>query len=230
MDRFETEEQQVEAIKQFWKDNGTAIIIGVVVGIGGIWGWGSYAESQTKAKELASTAYQESIQKMLENSDATAVDEFISQHQDSVYSELASLIAAQQASSEQDYDTAIAALERVAAAGGELADIANLRLSKVYFENDNIEQALSSLDNIQSFAYDDQRFELKGDLYYAKGQYDQAQSAYNRALVELPGDNNIQMKLDNIAFARANSDAKQSDDAVEDVVEDAVKDEINQGE
>jgi predicted negative regulator of RcsB-dependent stress response len=28
MERYETEEQQVEAIKGFWKENGTAIIVG----------------------------------------------------------------------------------------------------------------------------------------------------------------------------------------------------------
>lgn len=27
---YETEEQQVEAIKQFWKENGTAIILGEI--------------------------------------------------------------------------------------------------------------------------------------------------------------------------------------------------------
>lgn len=225
MDRFETEEQQVEAIKQFWKDNGTAIVIGAVLGIGGLWGWGTYAESQIKAKEAASVAYQESIEQMLESGDATKVDEFISSHQDSTYSALAGLIAAQQSSSKQEYDNAISALESVAASGGPLSDIAHLRLSTVYFENDNIDKALTSLDKIQSLAYNDQKFEMRGDLFFAKGQYDKAESAYNQALVELPGDNNIQMKLDNIAFARANTQTE----AIEDAVEEAVEDESNQG-
>ena len=59
---------------------------------------------------------------------------------------------------------------------------------------------------------------MKGDLLFADGQYDAAESAYNQALVELPGDMNIQMKLDNIAFARANSQ------------DEAVEEESNQGE
>ena len=38
MERFETEEQQVEAIKRFWKEHGTAIIVGAALGLGGLWG------------------------------------------------------------------------------------------------------------------------------------------------------------------------------------------------
>ena len=36
MEIYNSEEQQVEAIKRFWKENGTAIIAGVVLGLGGL--------------------------------------------------------------------------------------------------------------------------------------------------------------------------------------------------
>ena len=39
MEQFATEEQQVEAIKRFWKEHGTAIIVGAALGLGGLWGW-----------------------------------------------------------------------------------------------------------------------------------------------------------------------------------------------
>ena len=37
MEIYNSEEQQVEAIKRFWKENGTAIIAGVVLGLGGLY-------------------------------------------------------------------------------------------------------------------------------------------------------------------------------------------------
>ena len=46
------EEQQVEAIKDWWQANGKAVIIGVVVGIGGIVGWRYYQDTITTAKKL----------------------------------------------------------------------------------------------------------------------------------------------------------------------------------
>ena len=49
---YETEEQQVEALKEWWAENGRAIIAGVVLGgvvIGG-WGWWqSHRENQAVA-------------------------------------------------------------------------------------------------------------------------------------------------------------------------------------
>ena len=62
MEQFATEEQQVEAIKRFWKDNGTAIIIGAVLGLGGLWGWRYYSDSQLEAKAQASVEYQQAVE------------------------------------------------------------------------------------------------------------------------------------------------------------------------
>ena len=58
MEHYETEEQQVEAIKRFWKENGTAIIVGAVLGLGGLWGWRYYNDEQIAAKEQASAAFE----------------------------------------------------------------------------------------------------------------------------------------------------------------------------
>ena len=46
---FETEEQQVEALKKWWKENGKQIIVGAVVGIAVITGWknNDYSANQT---------------------------------------------------------------------------------------------------------------------------------------------------------------------------------------
>ena len=54
VEQFATEEQQVEAIKRFWKENGVAIIIGAALGLSALWGWRYYSESQIIAKEAAS--------------------------------------------------------------------------------------------------------------------------------------------------------------------------------
>ena len=35
----ETEEQQIDAIKEWWNKNGNAVIVGAVLGIGALVGW-----------------------------------------------------------------------------------------------------------------------------------------------------------------------------------------------
>ena len=52
MSEFLTEEEQVERLKQWWKENGRSIIAGVVIGLGvfGSWqGWRAYQIQQAEA-------------------------------------------------------------------------------------------------------------------------------------------------------------------------------------
>ena len=57
MELYDTEEQQVEAIKDWWKENGKAVALGAVVGLGGIFGWRYYQDMQVSAQDAASQAY-----------------------------------------------------------------------------------------------------------------------------------------------------------------------------
>ena len=85
MEQFATEEQQVEAIKRFWKEHGTAIIVGAALGLGGLWGWRAYSEAQIETKEAASVAYQNAVETFgTEGSDAK-VKAFIEENKDSGY-------------------------------------------------------------------------------------------------------------------------------------------------
>ena len=60
---YETEEQQVDAIKQWWKDNGNTLVIGAVVGLAGLWGWRFYGDSVIEGQEQASQAYSDMLVK-----------------------------------------------------------------------------------------------------------------------------------------------------------------------
>ena len=58
MEQFATEEQQVEAIKRFWSEHGTSLIVRCSTGISRLFGWQYYSDSQIAAKEAASQSYQ----------------------------------------------------------------------------------------------------------------------------------------------------------------------------
>ena len=62
MAEYETEEQQVEALKNWWKQNATAVITGAVLGIGALGGWRGwdwYQETQAVDASDAFAAVQE---------------------------------------------------------------------------------------------------------------------------------------------------------------------------
>ena len=59
MDAYRTEEEQVEAIKRWWSENGKGVIAAVVIGVLGSVGWQSWQDRQVSQAEAASGIYQE---------------------------------------------------------------------------------------------------------------------------------------------------------------------------
>jgi predicted negative regulator of RcsB-dependent stress response len=202
MERFETEEQQIEAIKGFWKDNGMVIILGAVLGLSGLWGWRYYNDSVIANKEAASAAYDASVQTFAESEETTALSSFLAENEDTGYAPLAAMILAQQAIEASDYESAKTYLTSAASGKEELADVAKLRLAAVYLQLEEYSNALSQLQAVSAASFADQVHELRGDVLYAEGKFDEAKESFNLALLELPNDPSIKMKLDNIAFAK----------------------------
>ena len=202
MERYETEEQQVEAIKQFWKDHGAAIIIGAVLGLGGLWGWRYYSESQITSQEDASLRYQEAIE-TLATDDTAKLTQFAKDEEAAGYKTIANLVAAQQAAEEGDFDAAANHLNTVVSESPDahIASIASLRLARVQIEMNQLDAALSTLGEISDKAFDAEVQEIKGDIFVRQAKFDDARMAYTSALEKSTSNRLLQMKLDNLAVA-----------------------------
>lgn len=203
MERFETEEQQVEAIKRFWKEHGTAIIVGAALGLGGLWGWRYFSETQLASKEAASVAYQEAVESLAAEGGEAKVDAFIEANKDSGYASIASFLAAKQAVESGDLDAAASHLNRVVtfAESEEMKAVASLRLSRVQIEMNQLDAALSTLGNVTNDAFSAEVSELKGDVYAKQSKFDDARLAYSSALEKNANNPLLQMKLDNLSVA-----------------------------
>lgn len=203
MERFETEEQQVEAIKRFWKEHGTAIIVGAALGLGGLWGWRYFSETQLASKEAASVAYQEAVESLAAEGGEAKVDAFIEANKDSGYASIASLLAAKQAVDSGDLDAAASHLNHVVtfAESEEMKAVASLRLSRVQIEMNQLDAALSTLGNVTNDAFSAEVSELKGDVYAKQSKFDDARLAYSSALEKNANNPLLQMKLDNLSVA-----------------------------
>jgi predicted negative regulator of RcsB-dependent stress response len=203
MEQFATEEQQVEAIKGFWKEHGTAIIVGAALGLGGLWGWRYYSEAQIESRETASVAYQEAVQSLDTENGVKNVEAFIAANKDTGYASVASLIAAKQAVDAGDLDSAASHLNHVVtfAENEQLKSLAAVRLARVQIEMNQLDAALSTLGNIESEAFSAEVSELKGDVYQLQNKIDDARLAYSAALEENANNPLLQMKIDNLAIA-----------------------------
>ncbi len=124
MEQFATEEQQVEAIKRFWKENGIAIMVGAVIGLGGLWGWQYYSDSQLAAKEAASQGYQEVVENLQADDGIVRAEAFLANHQSSGYAAMTALVLAAQEVENNNLEAALGHLQTaVQSKDGSLASL-----------------------------------------------------------------------------------------------------------
>ena len=121
------------------------------------------------------------------------------------YAPLAAMIVAQKAVQDENYEDAKQALEKAISGDPVIADVARLRLANLHLQLQENDQAIAVLDAVTSASFSDQVGELKGDALVAKGDFDGARVAYQAALDDAVGNQNLKMKLDNIAYAKTQS-------------------------
>jgi predicted negative regulator of RcsB-dependent stress response len=184
-----TEEEQIENLKKWWKENGPSVLFGVVVGLGGLFGWNAWQDYQARQAAEASALYTELLLKMDAATDPTGEsDEMIAalrtKYDDTVYAPLAVLAAAKLAVDKNDIDTAIGHLEWVIkhADQPEIGITARLRISRLYLAQGKFDKVESFLKAEYPKAYTAVVEELRGDLLVAKGSPETAREAYQRAL------------------------------------------------
>ncbi|GAC37485.1 YfgM family protein [Paraglaciecola psychrophila] len=204
MEQYETEEQQVEAIKRFWKENGLSLVIGALLGLGGLLGWRYYNDSQIEAKEQASFAFEKASEELIKGEAGFGqAKTFIESHSDTGYAILMAFEMTQQAIERKDLDEAVKQLEFVVSNAklSAVQSIAQLRLARIQIEQGEFELALASANKVSDKAFIAQSQEIKGDVYLAQQLFDKARAAYSAALETNERDQVLKMKLDNLAVA-----------------------------
>ncbi|MFT2093011.1 YfgM family protein [Paraglaciecola sp. 2405UD69-4] len=204
MEQYETEEQQVEAIKRFWKENGSALIIGAVLGLAGLYGWRYYNDSQIAAKEQASNAYETTSIKLAQDEKGfTEAKAYLDEHGDTGYATLMALELAQKAADREDFSEAAKQLEYVVnnTSLATVKYVAQLRLARIQLAQGEFDLAISNADKVTADAFKSQSLEIKGDAYLAQQLFDKARAAYSSALESGERNQILKMKLDNLAVA-----------------------------
>lgn len=205
MEVYTTEEQQVEVIKNWWKENGTSVIAGTVIGLVGLFGWRYYNEMQQNNQEAASQAYNVMTAQLAKGDDAALeqAKSFISAHQGDAYAELAALQLAAAAVKAGKLDLAAEQLTQVAASGDDsIKPIAALRLARVLSDQGKADEALAQLGKINNDAFKAQVAEVRGDILQKQGKAEEARDAYQAAADAggLQSSAELKLKMDDLAL------------------------------
>jgi predicted negative regulator of RcsB-dependent stress response len=213
-----SEEEQLDVVKRWWKENGTSLIAGAVLAAAGVFGWNAWQNYQEGQSEAASARYQQLVTitaaNSLEEDQLAAARELIGeltdQHGRTLYAELAQLLEARLAVQEGDLAAAKAALESVADGSSRryVQSLAWLRLARIELAEGNPEAALELLDQPITDTLAAQQANVRGDAHLALGQPEQAREAWQAALEIAQTQNQplygVQFKLDDIGAEEAN--------------------------
>jgi len=202
---YETEEEQVAALKAWWKENGQATLIGVGLGIAVILGWNYWQDYQRGQAEQAAGLYAQLLKAQASDQKESVIklaEQMESQFKGSDYVLFSELMAAKVKAEQGDLAAAKQILEKVAKASNkELANIAKIRLVRLLMANKEYEQGLKLINDIDpatSASFSGQYDELTGDLYVALDRVDQARTSYQNALRNGQQSPLLQMKLDDL--------------------------------
>ena len=184
------EEEQLEAISQWWQDNRTSVIAAVVLTLGGTIGWSQY-EDYTSEKAVAAANAYDGLLRERESGEAAEELALISAglretHEGEAFAEFASLQVAAAAVEAGDLELARAELESVKAsveADSTLGQLVQLRLARVMASSGDEAAAVAILEQGSS-SFPASYAQALGDIHLAAGREAEALVAYQSAQTE----------------------------------------------
>jgi predicted negative regulator of RcsB-dependent stress response len=211
VDIHSTDEEKVEAIKKWLKDNGMWIIVGAAVGFGGVYGY-RYMEAE-KERHFKTASYTYSQLLKVKGDDAKKAEyenlskELTTQFQDTIYNAYARFHIAQNEIENGALDKAVSQYEAIIKAYPKhaMSHIALIRKARVMTQNGQAEQAATLLEKAEKGEFFSQYAYTLGDIYMLLGQKDKARIAYTDAMDKGEGtvgsDPMLKIKLDSLAAA-----------------------------
>ncbi|WP_272687235.1 YfgM family protein [Providencia sp. PROV149] len=205
MEVYTTENEQVDAIKRFFANNGVALIIGLVVGIGAVLGWNYWQSHKSNVLQESAQKF-ENVSTQLHSSSAQGIEaaqKFAAETND-VYSAMIGLELAQVAVDKGDLALAEKSLSDALtkAKTDDMLDLINFRLARVQLAQGKADAAIASVGNIKAKSWQAAAQDIRGDALLHKGDNAGAKAAYTQGL-ESDGSQAIRslltLKLNNVS-------------------------------
>lgn len=207
----QTEEEQIERIKEVWQRHGAPVLTGVVLALVGVFGWNAWTNHQDNKAVNASAIYQSMLESVLQDDGeanrargAELAEQLRSEYAGTRYAYYAALMQARLAVESGDFTTAESLLREVAGKADDeaLQEVARQRLARVLAQLERAEEGLALFDAEVSGELLAGREEVRGDLYLSLGRVADARQAYAAALAATKDQRarpQLKLKLDDLA-------------------------------
>lgn len=179
------EEQEINQLKEWWKENAKTIIAAFIIGVGGMFGWRYWQSYQANKIAEASSQYEQVVALAAEDLEAqkTDVAKFVQANNKTAYAVFALLDEAKDAVAKQDFATAESALKQTLEQSQDeaLTSLAALRLGAVQFQLGQFDSALATLNQVKGVSFNARKALLAGDIQVAKGDKASAKTNFEQA-------------------------------------------------
>ncbi|WP_434321894.1 YfgM family protein [Haemophilus influenzae] len=179
------EEQEINQLKDWWKENGKTIIVAFILGVGGMFGWRYWQAHQAEQIAQASAQYDALINSVQQDEQAKKanIEQFVQANSKTAYAVFALLDEAKKATEKQDFSAAEANLNQALTQSQDevLTSIVALRLSAVQFQLGQLDNALTTLNQVKGESFNARKAILTGDIQIAKGDKVAAKNSFEQA-------------------------------------------------
>lgn len=208
-----TDDEQLDSVKSFFKKYGSAMVTGVLIALIAFFGW-EYWQKKTLAENQNETA---KVQQLMDearaaNGDAkvtaalvASADKIVKDNPDSVHAIQAQIVMAKVAYDKNDYALAERELKKVENSkirDAGLLQVVKIKLADAQLAQKKFDEALKTLSAVNDPAFQASADELKGDIYVAKNDTENAKKSYQaawNAVVERKQERQIlQIKLESV--------------------------------
>lgn len=209
MDEYLSEKEQIALFREWWRDNGTYVMAGLILGVGLLAGfkyWQAYREARAEAASSQYAALLEAVENQRRDKAFELSDLLTVEYDDTPYAAQAALAMARLHMESQESTDAADQLRWAMdnTKDDEISHIARLRLARVLLDLGSTGDARQLVEGIDGGEFASRYHETLGDIHAASGDDAAARNEYGLALANAAAGtgvidrNFVQMKLDSI--------------------------------
>jgi len=201
---YSNENEQVDALKNFFAQNGKALVVGVVLGVGALLGWRYWSNHQDSGSREVSASYQQVTSALDATKPASldAVAKFASENSNT-YGALASLDLAKRYIDNNQLDKAVDQLQSglKSTKDANLQSVLNLRLARIQLQQKQPDAVLKTLESVKGDGWAAIVADVRGEALLSKGDVKGARDAWSKGIASDASSTlkeMLQMKVNNL--------------------------------